>query len=240
MTIYVPVAALTSLVMLGAIYWFVSFEKTAITTVPPAETVQAFVPQTPTPQPPTEVPQPTATGQAAAAEPTGVAWTNGVADLMKTRCVACHGTTGGFNAETYADTMKAVTPGDPDGSKLVQVQSRGKHPGQFKPDEMNLIREWISAGAPEQPTTGGAPAAASSDTWATLNDTFQKKCGACHGTSGGYSVKTYADAVKQITPGNPDTSKVVEVQRSGKHPGKFTDEELMKVILWIQSGAPEK
>jgi hypothetical protein len=33
---------------------------------------------------------------------------------------------------------------------LVQVQSQGNHPGQLTIDELNMVINWILAGAPEQ------------------------------------------------------------------------------------------
>ncbi|MGQ9502863.1 MAG: formate dehydrogenase subunit gamma [Anaerolineae bacterium] len=60
--IFLPAASVLGVGLLGALYWFVTFEQTAITTVPPIETVQAFVPATPTPtNTPTATPIPTHT-----------------------------------------------------------------------------------------------------------------------------------------------------------------------------------
>jgi len=66
--IFLPVATVILLVMAVGLYAFLTFEQTAIATVPPAETVQAFVLATPTPTPtptitptPTQTPIPTAT-----------------------------------------------------------------------------------------------------------------------------------------------------------------------------------
>jgi cytochrome b subunit of formate dehydrogenase len=65
--VFVPVAGVGSLVVAFGLYLFVSFEETAITTVPPAETVQAFLPATPTPtMTPTITPTPTRTPEATA------------------------------------------------------------------------------------------------------------------------------------------------------------------------------
>jgi hypothetical protein len=43
-----------------------------------------------------------------------------------------------------------------------------------------------------------------------------------------------------IVPGDPDSSILVQMQSTGKHPGQLTLDELDRVIQWIQSGAPEK
>ena len=58
--IFLPVASVISVVGIFGLYGFVTLEQTAITTVPPAFTAEAFVPATPTVTP-TPLPTPTAT-----------------------------------------------------------------------------------------------------------------------------------------------------------------------------------
>ncbi len=72
--VFIPVAVVLLLVSTVGLYAFLTFEQTAIATVPPAETVQAFIPATPTPTPtptitptPTDTPVPTATPEGAVA-----------------------------------------------------------------------------------------------------------------------------------------------------------------------------
>jgi hypothetical protein len=48
------------------------------------------------------------------------------------------------------DSGPAIIPGDPDDSLLVQIQSAGNHPGQLTEEELQLVIEWIQAGAPEK------------------------------------------------------------------------------------------
>ena len=78
---FVPVATVASLALIVGLYTFVTFEQTAITTLPPAETAVAFVPATPTPtRTPTATPLPTPTPEAqptAPAEGTSVAGSTG-------------------------------------------------------------------------------------------------------------------------------------------------------------------
>jgi cytochrome b subunit of formate dehydrogenase len=90
--------------------------------------------------------------------------------------------------------------------------------------------------------TGGA---STPSTWdSSIGDLFSK-CTGCHGTSGGLSLKTYADALKGgndgagIVPGDPDASQIV-IKMQGKHPVTFSADELQQVIDWIKAGAPEK
>jgi hypothetical protein len=43
-----------------------------------------------------------------------------------------------------------IIAGNPDNSLLILKQSTGGHPGQFSPDDLVRIRDWIAAGAPEK------------------------------------------------------------------------------------------
>jgi hypothetical protein len=42
-----------------------------------------------------------------------------------------------------------IIPGDSEGSKLIQVQS-GSHFAKFSVDELDLVKQWIDAGALEK------------------------------------------------------------------------------------------
>jgi nitrate/TMAO reductase-like tetraheme cytochrome c subunit len=72
--------------------------------------------------------------------------------LLDAKCgVSCHGAAtalGGFDSTSYAGVSAAVVPGDPDASKFVQLQ-RSEHPAKLTPEELDLIIEWILAGAPD-------------------------------------------------------------------------------------------
>jgi formate dehydrogenase subunit gamma len=167
--IYVPVATVVSVVLVGLIYMFVASEHSAITTVPPQENVAIFSPRTPTPFPtstitptsaPTETLQPGAVASQSTTAPnsggSSLTWDNGVGALFEQKCKMCHGTAGGLALTGYAEAMQGVgsapviLPGNPDGSLLVQLQLKGGHPGQFSADQLSQIVEWISAGAPEK------------------------------------------------------------------------------------------
>ncbi len=78
--------------------------------------------------------------------------------LFETRCGNCHGQDGimELNLLTYETTMEGgpngpvILPGDPENSILVQKQSGDQaHFAQFTPAELELVVEWITAGAPE-------------------------------------------------------------------------------------------
>ena len=149
--IYLPIYAAIAVIMVIGVYFFVAYEVTAITTVPPREDVEVFVPLTPTPIPtrmPTATPVPVET----------VTWDGGVGELFNTKCSACHGSSqqlGGLDLSTYEGALSdgnsgpGIVPGDPESSQVVIVQGAGNHPGQFTDEELQLIIEWIENGAPE-------------------------------------------------------------------------------------------
>jgi len=154
--VFVPTASVVSLVLLYGVFRFVTFEQTAITTLPPAERqVAVYVRRTPTPIPsPTFTPTVQATQPAVAGE--ALTWESGIGDIFAQRCGSCHGKAGGFSVADYASVMKGgekgvvIAPGDPDKSLLIQIVSGGKHPGSFTEAELAAVREWISNGALER------------------------------------------------------------------------------------------
>ncbi len=137
-------------------------------------------PVTPAPTPePTFAPEPTATRvpsedttPEAAAVATSVpvataapvaggapTYDGAIGAIFKDRCSACHGTgaMAGLNLTTYATALKGgkdgpvIVPGDPAGSLLIKKQSAAQpHFGQLQPSELQLVTDWIKAGAPER------------------------------------------------------------------------------------------
>jgi nitrate/TMAO reductase-like tetraheme cytochrome c subunit len=77
--------------------------------------------------------------------------------LFTTKCGACHGAaaSGGLNVTTYADLMRGgqngavVVPNDSANSLLVKIQSE-KHFFNITTEELDLVTQWIDAGAPER------------------------------------------------------------------------------------------
>jgi len=102
--------------------------------------------------PPQPTPQPLPTGGALTYEAT-------IGPLLKARCGSCHGENGikGLSMATYQSLMAGgqdgpvVMPGGPSKSSLVQKQSSSQpHFGQLTPEELQLLVQWIQAGAPEK------------------------------------------------------------------------------------------
>lgn len=153
--VYFPIAGVFSLVFLVAIYFFVSYESTAIETVPRQENqVVVFSPQTPTPLP-TLAPIPTTVAAPAGGLAAATSWDKGIGAIFTAKCGACHGELGGFSVENYASAMKGsdngvmIVAGDSENSALVIQQAEGKHMGNFTPEELEVIKAWIDAGAAE-------------------------------------------------------------------------------------------
>ena len=80
--------------------------------------------------------------------------------LFEARCVACHSANNsiqGLDLSTYQATMSggdsglAIIAGDADNSLIVIKQTDDlAHFGQFTPEELELLIQWIEDGAPEQ------------------------------------------------------------------------------------------
>jgi cytochrome b subunit of formate dehydrogenase len=152
--VFFPLAAALTVVMALGIIGFTTAEKTALETVPRGESVQVFVPLTPTPRPTLA---PTATTELAA----GIAensWQGSIEALFRNRCSTCHGRTevGGLSLATYNEALAGgnegpgIVPSNPDASTVVTVQRAGSHPGQLTETELQQVIDWINAGAPER------------------------------------------------------------------------------------------
>jgi len=168
--VFLPIYAAVAVLLLAGVYAFVTFEQTAITTLPEPVDVPVFAPLTATPMPtpaPTATPAatvtraPTASLVAGATEsPSTVTttWKLDIAPILMPQCGTCHGAGGGMaglDLTSYAGAFQggtsgpAVVPGDPAASLLVQRQQAGDHPGQLTSEELARVIAWIEAGAPE-------------------------------------------------------------------------------------------
>jgi formate dehydrogenase gamma subunit len=148
--------------MLVGIYFFVTFEESALATAPPAEHAAVFAPLTPTPLPtplPTPTPAPTPTPLPTLPPDVKLTWADGPADIFAAECAACHGGAarlGGLDLSSYQGLMSGgasgpvVAPGDPAASRLVTLIESGSHPGQLSGSELERIRQWIADGALEK------------------------------------------------------------------------------------------
>ena len=168
--VFLPAYGVIALALLVGVYAFVSYEQTAITTLPEPVDVPVFLPLTSTPLPtraatatraPTPTARPSATqvpGATTAPTAVGATWLHDIGPMLSADCGVCHtgaGGMAGLDLSTYAGALQggasgpAVVPGDPAASLLVQRQQAGNHPGQLDPPELERLIAWILASAPE-------------------------------------------------------------------------------------------
>ncbi len=147
--LYFPIAAILAIVMLAGVYFFVFGETTARATAPEAETAPIYAPRTPTPQP---------TATAAPTSSLPLVWEGAIGALFQQRCGLCHGADSftGLSLDTYANALAGgkngavIVPGNSAESSLVILQAQGGHGGQLTPEELEMVKAWIDAGAPEK------------------------------------------------------------------------------------------
>jgi cytochrome b subunit of formate dehydrogenase len=158
--LFVPFASILVVVLLIGLWQFVTFEQTAVATVPRHEQAAIFVPFTPTP-PPTATPSPGPTATAIPVIPPGVTVEAGlpgfresVLPILESNCGKCHGGIAGLTITSYDSLMHGgvsgppIAPGYPEGSLIVR-KLQGPHAGQLSPSEMALLKAWIATGAPD-------------------------------------------------------------------------------------------
>lgn len=158
--IYVPVALLLTAIATAALVRFLTFEETAIDTIPVVEAAKVFAPLTPTPLPPTRTPFPKVTTipmNPNQPRISGESWETGVAALFEAKCATCHGAAGGLDLSSYAGIIKGGNSGPaldtavPENSHVLTKVAGGDHPGTFSNAEAEAILDWITRGAPEKP-----------------------------------------------------------------------------------------
>jgi hypothetical protein len=123
----------------GSVYTFAGFDAPKLREI--------LKEQLPTPEPTAELP-------ALDGPPTFETY---VGLLFARKCTGCHGelATGGLNLLTYESLMDGgssgpvIIPGDSANSVLFQLQSAGGHFANLTAEELEIIRQWIDAGAPE-------------------------------------------------------------------------------------------
>jgi len=117
---------------------------------------------TPTPTiEPTDIPIPPAdTPPPVEEEPVQVSFSSDVLPIFEQRCFRCHGgedVNNGFSVESYETVMQGswngivIEPGNTENSYLFNLVSAGDMPKRgprLLPAEIEAIRAWIEAGAP--------------------------------------------------------------------------------------------
>lgn len=109
--------------------------------------------------------------------------------------------------------------------------------------------ETTTTEATEETTTTTTTVTVEAVSWDSgVGQLFVDSCGACHtgdGGLGGLDVSSYeatlagGNSGPGIVADDPDNSVVYTRQLEGGHPGQFTDADLVLILEWIQTGAPE-
>ncbi len=182
--------------------------------------------------------------------------------ILAETCGECHGPddpTRGLNVTEYATLMAggrsgpAVTPGDVQGSLIIEVLEEG-HFARLTDEQMALLREWIASGAPET-EAGAAPAPAEGGegaeaalTYAAIQPILTRRCGECHGETNparGLRLTDYDGLLAGsaigpvIVPGEPGKSYLLQLLQEG-HPGQLARSEYILLRDWIAQGAPRE
>jgi mono/diheme cytochrome c family protein len=131
---------------------------------PTAEPEEPEVAPTAEPEEPESIPtvEPEEPEVVPTAEAEGPSFVNDILPIFEAKCTMCHGTLGGWDGTSFeavmttGDNAPVVIPGDPDGSllgqKIVGTQEEGgimPPGGKLPADEIQLILDWIAAGAPD-------------------------------------------------------------------------------------------
>jgi hypothetical protein len=132
----------------------------------PTPTLASTKPAEPTPasestQPAEGEETPTLTPESATPTPRAekVTYENNLKAVFDARCLSCHnGPTGMANLDlsTYSGIMQGtgseagIVAGKPEDSLIYKIQSAGGHFGQMIQEELDLLKAWILAGAPEK------------------------------------------------------------------------------------------
>jgi cytochrome b subunit of formate dehydrogenase/mono/diheme cytochrome c family protein len=208
--VFFPIAGMIVAVFVVVMYFFLSYEQTAIATVPPQEApVEVFVPASPTP-PPAD-----AAEQAAALD-------RGRGDPIpheivgRENCLSCHG-------------LGAIEPFSAlhDELKLGNDTCLSCHPPAANAVGLPSVEPAPSFSADILPVLQSRCVVchgAASD----LN--LSSYGGVIRGTAAG----------PILQPRNPDNSRLLRLDElaGAEHPTRFTAEELAAVRAWIEAGAP--
>lgn len=178
-------------------------------------------------------------------------------EVFRPRCIACHGTSGGVNLESYSEAKQNLSK-----IKQITLTERKMPKAPYPPlteDQLMSLAAWIAAGGPELPTNGEPPPPLppplTPEFLSIKENIFKVKCMRCH-SAGGEAKKIPLDDLeflinspKEIViPGNAEESGLVLVlqpnavkkmppPKSNIEPVK--PEEIKIIEEWIINGAQD-
>jgi mono/diheme cytochrome c family protein len=176
------------------------------------------------------------------------------AELYAQLCADCHGEEGklpvgeedkAINSEDYwgsaddAAILRDIGLGSHGQMTAFAQESGGPLSWEQILDLAGHIRSWGPLAA-----LGAAPVEASPTYSGSIGPLLTERCGQCHGGIAGLTVTDYeslmsgADSGPVITPGEPEGSLIVELQRE-EHYTNLSEDELQRLMEWIADGAPD-
>jgi cytochrome c553 len=200
--------------------------------------------------------------------PKSVQFASDIQPFLQAKCVQCHGEKTRMrelnlaSAEGVAagsENGAVVIAGKPEASRLYKMLHEGKMPPGNQPrateEEVAVIREWITAGAPITEDTSLATARLSQHDVIPI---LYLRCTVCHGLrvqEGGLDLRTRASMLvggksgPAIVPGKPKESRLIQMVESGAMPPvkrmldvsvrPIARSEIDLIAQWIEQGAPE-
>jgi|GEM_PF-772896 len=178
--------------------------------------------------------------------------------IFENRCLSCHSVNGSASAvplsqlkDLLDSPRDLLLPGNVEESGLyiaiTRNDSKRMPPGSsgLSDNEISVIREWITLGAPESEggppsqTAGGGnnePVDSSQLSYAIVQKRiFEPRCISCHGNSGGINLETYLATKGALGP--IAIAVLIEKRMPPGRSLKPADEKLLSD--WIKIGAPE-
>ena len=180
--------------------------------------------------------------------------------VFQKNCIDCHGRRGGVNLETYANTRKVL-----EGIRETVLEDQTMPPrSPLADDQMQLVRLWLDAGAPEQDVSINDPASTPVPTvtpvrtnppmstptpepsatpfgvvhFAEVNTgIFVPKCLSCHNdtrSKGHVNLSTYDLVIKNLK-GVEEEALVNLTMPPKNHPLSTDEQKLLRT--WIDQGA---
>lgn len=179
-------------------------------------------------------------------------------EVFQSKCISCHGNSGGVNLESYSSTLQNLN-----GIKKSVLKNKTMPKAPFSAldkRQLEVLTAWIDAGGPEKPIGGGEvepepePTVIEPNFPSIKKHVLEMKCISCHqvGQSAGrIPLVTKEDLLQSpmdlVVPGDPDESGIMIVVQPGARKfmppvesgiSQLTEEEKNAIRVWIQNGAP--
>lgn len=179
------------------------------------------------------------------------------AEVFQSKCISCHGNSGGVNLESYPSTFQQI---DKIKKTVFKSKTMPKAPySGLDEKQMEVLMAWIEAGGPEKPLGGGQGTPDPEPT--TIEPTYPSikkhvldmKCISCHkagGAAASIPMVTKEDltqsSLELVVPGDPDDSGIMIVLQPGARKfmppidsgiSPLTEEEKNAIKVWIENGA---